>query len=134
MEILLIGIVLGVAGWYFFLRQKPEEKQPEVAPSTAINQKTGDVVETTAPAWHTAPPEGTKPVTIENPLDINHDGKVDLADVKEAVKKTRTRIKKAADADGDGKVTVKDAKVVAKKAKEKATTTVAKARGRSKKA
>lgn len=132
MEIILIALVIGLAGWYFFLRSKQEEKPVE---TPMINQKTGDVVETTtAPAWHTAPPEGTKPITVENPLDVNHDGKVDLADVKEAVKKTRTRIKKAADADGDGKVTVKDAKVVAKKAKEKATATVAKARGRSKKA
>lgn len=134
MEIILIALVVGVAGWYFFVRQKPEVKVEDSATSTAINQKTGDVVETTTPAWHTAPPEGTQPVKVENPLDVNHDGKVDLADVKEAVKKTRTRIKKAADADGDGKVTVKDAKVVAKKAKEKATATVAKARGRSKKA
>ena len=69
---------------------------------------------------------------ISNPLDVNKDGKVDLKDATEVVKKTRARVKKALDTDGDGKVTVKDVKVTASKAKSKATAAVAvvKPRGR----
>lgn len=66
----------------------------------------------------------------ENVLDINKDGKVDMKDAVEVVKKTRTRVKKALDKDGDGKVTVKDVKVVASKAAAKSKEVAAKARGR----
>ena len=48
-------------------------------------------------------------------LDVNKDGKVDVADVKAAVSKTKARAKKAADVDGDGKVTKADAKAAVKK-------------------
>ena len=34
--------------------------------------------------------------TISNVLDVNKDGKVDIEDVKEAVKKTKTKAKKVA--------------------------------------
>jgi thiol:disulfide interchange protein len=63
-----------------------------------------------------------------NSLDVNSDGKVDLADAKTALVNTVSGVKKAADADGDGKVTVKDAKAAAKKVKESAAKTVAKAK------
>ena len=89
MEILLIIAVAAFAGWWFFWRTPEEARKVDTAP---VNSKTGDTVET-APSWHTAPPEETKPVTVETvavaALDVNHDGKVDLADVKEAVKKVR---------------------------------------------
>lgn len=65
-------------------------------------------------------------------LDINSDGKVDLADAKAALDNTVSGVKKAADADGDGKVTASDVKVVAKKAKAAASKTVAKAKATAK--
>jgi len=70
------------------------------------------------------------PIKEQNILDVNHDGKVDLADVKEVVKKTRTRAKKALDQDGDGKITTKDVKIAASKAKSKSQEIAAKTRGR----
>ena len=72
--------------------------------------------------------------TVAGPLDVNQDGKVDIKDAVEVVKKARGRAKKAADLDGDGKVTVKDAKVAVRKTRAKVVETVAKTRGRSKKA
>lgn len=66
----------------------------------------------------------------DNVLDVNKDGKVDVKDAKEVVKRTRTRVKKALDQDGDGKVTTKDAKIAATKAKAKTKEVVAKTRGR----
>ena len=107
MEILLIIGVGAFAIWWFFLRDNlVKEEKPAQAPykveTPAVNAKTGDVVEPnpTTTSWHTAPPADTKPVTVEtvvhaveakveSVLDVNHDGKVTLADVKEAVKKVR---------------------------------------------
>jgi biopolymer transport protein ExbD len=70
-------------------------------------------------------------------LDVNNDGKVDLADAKAAVKNAADGVKAAADLNKDGKVTVKDAKVagtkaktVVKKAATKAKETVKKTSGR----
>jgi hypothetical protein len=50
-------------------------------------------------------------------LDINNDGKVDLADVKAAVDNTVAGVTAAADVNKDGKVDADDAKVVVEKAK-----------------
>lgn len=54
-------------------------------------------------------------------VDVNNDGKVDLADVKEAVQNTVEAVKETvvatADVNNDGKVDAEDVKVVAKKAK-----------------
>lgn len=50
-------------------------------------------------------------------LDVNKDGKVNLADAKEAVKTTVADVKSAADVNKDGKVNASDAKAVANKAK-----------------
>lgn len=63
-----------------------------------------------------------------NGLDVNSDGKVDLADAAVAVKNTVAGVKSAADLDGDGKVTVKDAKVAATRAKSTVKKTAAKAK------
>lgn len=66
----------------------------------------------------------------DNALDVNKDGKVDVKDAVEVVKKTRTRVKKSLDQDGDGKVTAKDVKaaVTKVKAKVKPKTTVPRGR------
>jgi preprotein translocase subunit SecF len=60
-------------------------------------------------------------------LDVNNDGKVDLADAKAAVDNTVAGVTAAADVNNDGKVDAKDAEVVVEKAKtevKKAATTV----------
>ena len=73
-------------------------------------------------------------------LDVNNDGKVDLADVKAAVDNTVAGVTATADVNNDGKVDAADAKVVvqkaktgAKKAATKAKTAVKKASGRGRK-
>lgn len=50
-------------------------------------------------------------------LDINDDGKIDLADAKAAVDNTVAGITASADVNKDGKVDAEDAKVVVEKAK-----------------
>jgi hypothetical protein len=49
-------------------------------------------------------------------LDVNNDGKVDLADIKSAVDNTVAGVTAAADVNKDGKVDAADVKQVAKKA------------------
>lgn len=73
-------------------------------------------------------------------LDVNNDGKVDLADVKAAVDNTVTGVTATADVNKDGKVDAEDAKVVvskaktgAKKAATKAKAAVKKSTGRGRK-
>lgn len=140
MEIILILALLALAVWWVFFRDPLASKQEEPAPYKVetppehVNPQITDAV-TQQPAWHTAPAEGTK--LAENSLDVNHDGKVDLADVVEVVKKTTRRVKKAADVNGDGKVSKADAKAAVNKVKEKAAPKKAaamKAKPKSKKA
>ena len=50
-------------------------------------------------------------------LDVNKDGKVDVADAKAAVQNVVTNVKKTADVNKDGKVDKQDAKAAAKKVK-----------------
>lgn len=145
MEIILVVALAGALVWWGYTQLNRKETKgrhpldavtnkeaPYKIETPVVDNKTGepvvnpqitDAVTRAQPAWHTAPEEGSK--LADNPLDVNKDGKVNLEDVKEAVKKARGRVKKAADVDGDGKVTAKDAKVVAKKVKEKATKKVA---------
>ena len=73
-------------------------------------------------------------------LDINNDGKVDLADAKAAVDNAVTGVTAVADVNNDGKVDAADVKEVAKKATTgakkaatKAKTAVKKATGRGRK-
>jgi len=111
MEILLVLLIGG--GVLFYLYRKMMQD---------------DNMDSTASAPHgvpTVPPmPEPQPVPVieatKNALDVNKDGKVDLADAKEAVKKTSARVKKAADLDGDGRVTVKDVKVAATRARKTA--------------
>jgi len=98
--------------------------------TTVVNNKTGEPV-VDLPATASAESKVTEV------LDVNKDGKVDLKDAVEVVKKTRARVKKAADLDGDGKVTVKDVKTAVKATKKAAAKMKPAAeppkRGRSKK-
>lgn len=65
-------------------------------------------------------------------LDVNADGKVDVADVKQAVDNAvvgvKEAVKETADVNKDGKVDVADAKVVAEVVKTKAKTVANKAK------
>lgn len=67
-------------------------------------------------------------------LDVNNDGKVDLADVKAAVENTVAGVTAAADVNNDGKVDAADAKVVVEKAKAGAKKAATKAKTAAKKA
>ena len=91
MEIILGLIVLCIVGYVLYNRLNRENDNGN-HPLDSITKPVPPPEST--PAWHTAPPEGTKPVELHNPLDVNHDGKVDMQDVKEAVKKVRARTKK----------------------------------------
>lgn len=67
-------------------------------------------------------------------LDINNDGKVDLADAKAAVDNAVSGVTAVADVNGDGVVDAADAKVVVEKAKTAVKKTATKARSAVKKA
>lgn len=99
MEIVVILAVVGIALWWFAFRKAPQNTN-----------------------------ESAAPYKVETPLDVNKDGKVNLADATAVVTKV-------ADVNKDGKVDVSDAKEVAKKAKStakkastKAKTAVSKAK------
>ena len=67
-------------------------------------------------------------------VDVNQDGKVNLADAKAAVEKTVEVVAEVADANKDGKVDVADVKVVATKTKAAVKKTATKAKATVKKA
>ena len=67
-------------------------------------------------------------------LDINNDGKVDLADAKTAVDNTVTGLAAVADVNRDGVVNAADAKAVVEKATTEVKKTTAKVRSAAKKA
>lgn len=110
MEILFVvalGAIVVYLGYRALNRESSDGRHPldavtekNAAPykvePPVVDNKTGEPVVVQAeqkPAWHTAPAEDTKPVTVESvvtqALDVNHDGKVNFDDVKEAVKKVR---------------------------------------------
>ena len=92
---------------------------------------TSSLLTTSQPGAETSLPVINKNGSVsDNALDVNKDGKVDVKDAVEVVKKTRTRVKKSLDQDGDGKVTAKDVKaaVTKVKAKVKPKTTVPRGR------
>lgn len=70
-------------------------------------------------------------------LDVNADGKVDVADVKQAVDNAvvgvKEAVKETADVNKDGKVDAGDAKVVAEVVKTKAKNVANKAKSKAKK-
>lgn len=118
MEILLVLLIGG--GILYFLYRKMS--QPDNMDSLNANHSATPTVPPMPEPQPTPIVEETKQV-----LDVNKDGKVDLTDVKEVVKKTRARAKKAADLDGDGRVTVKDVKVAATRARKTASAAADKA-------
>lgn len=66
-------------------------------------------------------------------LDVNNDGKVDLADVKAAVSNAVSGVTAAADVNRDGVVDAADVKAVVEKAKTAVKKTAVKARSVAKK-
>ena len=101
MEFILIVAVAVAVLWWLFFRDTNVSSNDNSAPykvetpnlvslgeppSTvvAVNGQITDAV-TQQPAWHTAPAAGTP--LAENSLDVNHDGKVDLDDIKEVITK-----------------------------------------------
>jgi hypothetical protein len=111
--IIVLAIAAGIIWWFFF--RKPvvdvvNTEPPKV--ETPEQPRQENKIDPVALALDLEP----MVIRTRNTLDVNQDGKVNLEDVKEVVKKTRTRAKKAADVDGDGKVTVKDAKAAVKRA------------------
>lgn len=123
--------------WFFFVRPMNSEKDNGKHPLDSVTKSNDSATvegagkveiptPVSAPAWHTAPPQETKPVTVESvavaALDVNHDGKVNLDDVKEAVKKVRKP--RTPKAEAPAKPAAKKAapkKAAAIKAKPKAT-------------
>lgn len=104
MEIILLMAVGMFALWFFFVRPMNSDKDNDKHPLDSVTKSNDSATvegagkveiptPVSAPAWHTAPPQETKPVTVESvavaALDVNHDGKVNLEDVKEVVKKVR---------------------------------------------
>lgn len=67
-------------------------------------------------------------------LDVNNDGKVDLADVALAARNVVEGVKSTADVNKDGKVDSADVKVVVKKASTKAQTAAKKTTTKAKEA
>ena len=67
-------------------------------------------------------------------LDINNDGKVDLADAKAAVDNAVSGVTAAADVNKDGKVDAEDDKVVVEKAKTEVKKAATKIKAAAKKA
>ena len=112
MELIVVLVIAAIIVWWFVLRKTKEvtETTPE-APYKVEPETPRSGIDPVAIALDLEPMVISKP----NTLDVNKDGKVDLKDAAEVVKKTRTRVKKAADVDGDGRVTVKDAKAAVKK-------------------
>jgi len=90
---LLIGIAI-LAGlvWiaYSHLNKKREELRADNAPK---QEEAPYKIE--APQIEAVPTPAPQPVESKA-LDLNNDGKVDLADAKEAVKKTKAVVKKTA--------------------------------------
>jgi hypothetical protein len=121
MELIILLIVAAV-GIFFLYRIMFKDKPSSSA--VALSTSTAPVEEASAPLVNKSG------AVVDNPLDVNQDGKVDMKDAVEAVKKTRARAKKALDQDGDGKLTSKDVKVAASKVKAKGKEVAAKARGR----
>lgn len=118
MEILLV-VLIGAGVLYYLYRKMNQPDNMDSLNSAPIGTPT------------VPPMPEPQPVPIveqaQSVLDVNKDGKVDIADVKEMVKKTRGRAKKAADLDGDGRVTVKDVKVAASRARKSAAAVADKA-------
>lgn len=110
MEIILV-IVAGAAIVYVGYRMLNASKSDGSHPLDAATQAPYKIEpKTTVPDGIGHESITVQPV-ISNVLDVNKDGKVDIEDVKEVVKKTKTKAKKVA-----AEVTEKVKKVKKKKA------------------
>ncbi len=137
MELLVVLLIAALIVWWFIFRRPKEtvETQPEApykveTPTTpAVETQTGPRLDPVAIALDLEPVVLTRRTTA---LDVNNDGKVNLEDVKEVVKKARKpRVSKKLDVNNDGKVNLKDVKAAVKKATTKKKPTASKkARGR----
>jgi cytoskeletal protein RodZ len=102
MEIIIVAVAILAVAAYFILRRNkdiPESvvKTEQAAPAPVEEPapvKTETVAVEPAPAPTFVPPVTTA-VKETNVLDLNKDGKVDLADAKEAVKQTVAKAKTA---------------------------------------
>jgi hypothetical protein len=135
MEIIIAVVAAGIVAYVAYKHLNKEKAdgshpldsvtggKPEAWPFPTSRPKEGDADK--AP-YKIEPPVkeelSVMPILTEA-LDVNKDGKVDLADAKEAVKKTKEKAKKAtakvkekADVNKDGKVDLKDVKEAVKKA------------------
>jgi hypothetical protein len=100
MEIIIVAVAILAVAAYFILRRSkdiPESvvKTEQTSPAPVEEPapvKTETVAVETAPTF--VPPVTTA-VKETNVLDLNKDGKVDLADAKEAVKQTVAKAKTA---------------------------------------
>jgi hypothetical protein len=115
MEILIMVLIAGGIGYWMYknVSTKPADKSENTG-ITAVGEPPATVAVEGAGAvsWHTAPPAGS--ALAQNTLDVNHDGKVDLQDVKEVVKKVRG--KKAAEEKKPAAMKAPAKKTTAKKA------------------
>lgn len=96
MEILLIVIVgAGIIYFGYKMLDKPKADGSHPLDAATAPYKVEPTLTTTKVdgIGHESIP--VQP-TISNVLDVNKDGKVDIEDVKEAVKKTKTKAKKVA--------------------------------------
>jgi hypothetical protein len=108
MEILLVLLVS--VGIFFYIYRKKI-----IVSNLPLSKITEHDVPTATPM-----PESQSTTVVEavkDTIDVNKDGKIDLADAKEAVKKSRAKFKKAADLNNDNSVTVKDVKIAASRAR-----------------
>ena len=102
MEIIIVAVAILAVAAYFILRRSkdiPESvvKTEQTSPAPVEEPapvKTETVAVESAPAPTFVPPVTTA-VKETNVLDLNNDGKVNLADAKEAVKQTVAKAKTA---------------------------------------
>lgn len=137
MELLVVLLIAALIVWWFIFRKTKETVETQ-------SEAPYKVETPTTPAAETQPGPRLDPVAIAldlepvvltrrtNALDVNNDGKVNLEDVKEVVKKARKpRVSKKLDINNDGKVNLKDVKAAVKKATTKKKPAASKkARGR----
>jgi hypothetical protein len=104
MEIIIVAVAILAVAAYFILRKSkeiPESvlKTEQASPTPVVDPlPAGTEASVAAPAPVSAPtfvPPVTTAVQEANILDLNNDGKVNLEDAKEAVKKTVAKAKTA---------------------------------------
>lgn len=104
MEIIIVAVAVLAVAAYFILRRskdipesvvKTEQTSPAPVEEPAPVKTETVAVEPAPPSAPTFVPPVTTAVKETNVLDLNNDGKVNLADAKEAVKQTVAKAKTA---------------------------------------